>query len=259
MKRFFPVYVRVPLIIFICYGLLEYFIDSGDQPAIVAYPSVLLLLGLIILVVIALEIVAAASNNIINQLMTPEERAAKDAIDNLPLSQTPFMKKWMQKLTRTRSMEEEKEIEMDHDYDGIKELDNDLPPWWVYLFYATVVFGVIYLGKYHLFGGENQYQELEKEMMIAQKEIEEYKKTAPDILAEGKASFDSNCVSCQRADGGGGIGPNLTDEFWILGGDVKDIFHVISEGGRDGKGMVAWKQQIRPTDIQKVASYILSL
>lgn len=273
MKRFFPVYVRVPLIIFICYGLLEYFIDSGDQPAIVAYPSVLLLLGLIILVVIALEIVAAASNNIINQLMTPEERAAKDAIDNLPLSQTPFMKKWMQKLTRTRSMEEEKEIEMDHDYDGIKELDNDLPPWWVYLFYATVVFGVIYLGKYHLFGGENQYQELENEMMIAQKEIEEYKKTAPDMLtvdqvvqlteaadlAAGKAIFDSSCVACHRADGGGGIGPNLTDEFWILGGDVKDIFHVISEGGRDGKGMVAWKQQIKPTDIQKVASYILSL
>lgn len=273
MKRFFPVYVRVPLIIFICYGLLEYFIDSGDQPAIVAYPSVLLLLGLIILVVIALEIVAAASNNIINQLMTPEERAAKEAIDNLPLSQTPFMKKWMQKLTRTRSMEEEKEIEMDHDYDGIKELDNDLPPWWVYLFYATVVFAVIYLGKYHLFGGENQYQELEKEMMIAQKEIEEYKKTAPDMLtvdqvvqlteaadlAAGKAIFDSNCVACHRADGGGGIGPNLTDEFWILGGDVKDIFHVISEGGRDGKGMVAWKQQIKPTDIQKVASYILSL
>lgn len=273
MKRFFPVYVRVPLIIFICYGLLEYFIDSGDQPAIVAYPSVLLLLGLIILVVIALEIVAAASNNIINQLMTPEERAAKEAIDNLPLSQTPFMKKWMQKLTRTRSMEEEKEIEMDHDYDGIKELDNDLPPWWVYLFYATVVFGVIYLGKYHLFGGENQYQELENEMMIAQKEIEEYKKTAPDMLtvdqvvqlteaadlAAGKAIFDSSCVACHRADGGGGIGPNLTDEFWILGGDVKDIFHVISEGGRDGKGMVAWKQQIKPTDIQKVASYILSL
>jgi len=124
-----------------------------------------------------------------------------------------------------------------------------------------------------LFGGDNQIQELEKDMTIAQKEIEEYKKTAPDLLtadkvvlltdagdiAAGKAIFDANCVVCHRADGGGGIGPNLTDEYWILGGDVKEIFNTIMEGGRDSKGMVAWKQQIKPSDIQKVASYILSL
>jgi len=273
MKRFFPVYVRVPLIFFTCYGLLEYFIDSGDKPMIIEYPSVLALLGLILLVIIALEIVASASNNIINQLMTPEGRERKEALDSMPLSELPFIKNILQKLTKTRPLSSEKEIELEHDYDGIKELDNDLPPWWVYLFYATVIFGVIYIGKYHLFGGDNQIQELEKDMMIAQKEIEEYKKTAPDLLtadkvvlltdagdiAAGKAIFDANCVACHRADGGGGIGPNLTDEYWILGGDVKEIFNTIMEGGRDGKGMVAWKQQIKPSDIQKVASYILSL
>ncbi|UUV21413.1 cbb3-type cytochrome c oxidase N-terminal domain-containing protein [Paenimyroides aestuarii] len=273
MKRFFPVYVRVPVLFFTCYGILEYFIDSGDKPMIIAYPSVLALLGLILLVIIALEIVAKASNNVIEQLMTPEERAQKEALDNLPFSELPFIKKLMKKLTKSRAIEEEKEIEMDHDYDGIKELDNDLPPWWVYLFYVTIIFGVIYLGKYHLFGGDNQIQELEKDLAMAQKEIEEYKKTAPDLLtadqvvlltdpadlAAGKAIFDSNCVACHRADGGGGIGPNLTDEYWILGGDVKEIFTTIMEGGRDGKGMVAWKQQIKPSDIQKVASYILSL
>lgn len=273
MKRFFPVYVRVPVVFFTCYGILEYFIDSGDKPMIIAYPSVLALLGLILLVIIALEIVANASNNIIEQLMTPEERAQKEALDNLPFSELPFVKKLMKKLTKSRAIEEEKEIEMDHDYDGIKELDNDLPPWWVYLFYVTIIFGVIYLGKYHLFGGENQIQELEKDLAMAQKEIEEYKKTAPDLLtadqvvlltdpadlAAGKVIFDSNCVACHRADGGGGIGPNLTDEYWILGGDVKEIFTTIMEGGRDGKGMVAWKQQIKPSDIQKVSSYILSL
>lgn len=240
---------------------------------IIEYPSVLALLGLILLVIIALEIVASASNNIINQLMSPEERAQKEALDNTPISQLPFVKNLLQKLTKTRGLEDEKEIELEHDYDGIKELDNDLPPWWVYLFYATIIFGVIYIGKYHLFGGDNQIQELEKDMMIAQKEIEEYKKTAPDLLtadkvvlltdagdiAAGKAIFDANCVACHRADGGGGIGPNLTDEYWILGGDVKEIFNTIMEGGRDGKGMVAWKQQIKPSDIQKVASYILSL
>lgn len=273
MKRFFPVYVRVPIIFFACYGILDYFIDSGDKPMIIEYPSVLALLGLILLVIIALEIVASASNNIINQLMSPEERAQKEALDNTPISQLPFVKNLIQKLTKTRGLEDEKEIELEHDYDGIKELDNDLPPWWVYLFYATIIFGVIYIGKYHLFGGDNQIQELEKDMMITQKEIEEYKKTAPDLLtadkvvlltdagdiAAGKAIFDSNCVACHRADGGGGIGPNLTDEYWILGGDVKEIFNTIMEGGRDGKGMVSWKQQIKPSEIQKVASYILSL
>lgn len=273
MKRFFPVYVRVPLVFFACYAILDYFIDSGDNPMIIEYPSVLALLGLILLVLIAIEIVAHSTNNIINQLMTPEERAKKEALDNLPFSETPFMKNLMKRLTKSRSIDEEKDIELEHDYDGIKELDNDLPPWWVYLFYGTIIFGVIYLGKYQLFGGDNQIQELEKDIATAQLEIEEYKKTAPDMLtadkvvlltdpadiAAGKSIYDTNCVACHRADGGGGIGPNLTDDSWILGGDVKEIFNTIMKGGRDGKGMVAWEQQIKPTDIQKVASYILSL
>src|SRR5690554_1184363 len=273
MKRFFPLYVRVPLILFLFFGAIELLIDSGDKPAIIEYPSLLILLGLVALVLIAIEIVAKASDSILDQLMSPEERAEKERLENLPISEMPAYKNLMKKLTRTKAMSEEKEIELEHDYDGIKELDNDLPPWWVYLFYATVIFSVVYLGKYHLFGGDNQYQELEKALAIAEKEIEEYKKTAPDLLtadqvvvltdpadlAAGKTVYEMNCVACHRADGGGGIGPNLADEYWILGGDVKDIFHVISEGGRDGKGMVAWKQQIGPSDIAKVASYILSM
>src|SRR5690606_12058130 len=114
--------------------------------------------------------------------------------------------------------------------------------------------------------------EFEKEMAQAKIDIEEYKKNAPDLLtvdnvvllteasdlAAGKVIFDQNCVACHAADGGGGIGPNLTDNYWILGGDIKDIFTVISEGGRDGKGMVQWKREIKPSDVQKVASDIKS-
>ena len=179
----------------------------------------------------------------------------------------------MKTLTKSKSIEEEKGIELDHDYDGIKELDNVLPPWWVFLFYGTIVFGVVYLAKFHLFGGDSQVVEFEKEMAQAKIDIEEYKKNAPDLLtvdnvvllteasdvAAGKVIFDQNCVACHAADGGGGIGPNRTDNYWSLGGDIKDIFTVISEGGRDGKGMVPWKSQIKPSDIQKVASYIKSL
>src|SRR5690554_8228993 len=73
----------------------------------------------------------------------------------------------MKVLTKSKSMEKENDIDLGHDDDGIKELDNDLPPWWVYLFYATVIFSVVYLGKYHLFGGDNQYKELENELAIA--------------------------------------------------------------------------------------------
>lgn len=273
MKKFFPVYVRVPLLFALFFGLLEYFIDSGDQPAFIKYPYVLAILGLFLFIQIALEITASAVKNVIQQLMSPEELAEKERLDNLPISETDFYKKFMKKLTKAKPIEAEHELILDHDFDGIQELDNDLPPWWVYLFYATIIFGFVYLAKYHLFGGDNQVAEYEKEVLLAQAQIEEYKKTAPDLLsvdqvtvltepadlATGKNLFETNCAACHRNDGGGGIGPNLTDEYWILGGDIKDIFTTIMEGGRDGKGMVAWKAQIKPTDIQKISSYILSL
>ena len=108
---------------------------------------------------------------------------------------------------------------------------------------------------------------------LAEKKVEEYNKTAPDLMnkekvtlltdaaavAEGKAIFTTNCVLCHKADGGGAIGPNLTDQNWILGGGIKNLFNTITEGGRPGKGMVAWKESLKPTEIQKVASYVLSL
>ncbi|MCB0434543.1 MAG: cytochrome c, partial [Mangrovimonas sp.] len=77
-------------------------------------------------------------------------------------------------------------------------------------------------------------------------------------LANGKKIFEANCVACHKVDGGGGIGPNLTDHYWILGGGIKNVFHTITEGGRDGKGMIAWKQSLKPSEINQVASYVLT-
>src|SRR5690606_15332217 len=127
--------------------------------------------------------------------------------------------------------------------------------------------------KYEIFGGDTQIDEFNKEMEIAQAQIEEYKKTAPDLLTAdqvtmltepaditaGQALFETNCVACHRADGGGAIGPNLTDEHWLLGGGIKNVFNTITKGGRDGKGMVAWQGTLKPSEIQLVASYIVSL
>ncbi|EDO25799.1 predicted protein, partial [Nematostella vectensis] len=131
----------------------------------------------------------------------------------------------------------------------------------------------VYLLRYHVFDGDSQEVEYNKAVAEAKANLEEYKKTATDLvdastvslltdekdLARGKAIYNLNCAACHAADGGGTIGPNLTDEYWILGGGIKNVFKTVSEGGRDGKGMVAWNKILKPADIQKVSSYILSL
>ncbi|MFD0699551.1 cbb3-type cytochrome c oxidase N-terminal domain-containing protein [Myroides pelagicus] len=274
MKKFFPVYVRVPLLFALFFFAVEWLVGGdGEKPAFMEHPVVLILLGLFLFALIAVEIVASATNKILDRLMTPEERAAKEAETSLPFSQQPWVKKLMSKLTKTKTIQEEADVMMDHDYDGIKELNNELPPWWVGLFYVTIIFSVIYLLRFHVFDGDNQVVEYEKSVAEAQLQIEEYKKNAPDMLtaddakyltdpadlAVGKKLFDSNCMACHKIDGGGSIGPNLTDDHWILGGGIKNIFHTISEGGRPGKGMVPWKNNFKPSEIEKIASYVISL
>ena len=83
--------------------------------------------------------------------------------------------------------------------------------------------------------------------------------TEASDLKRGKAVFNLNCASCHAQDGGGGIGPNLTDKNWILGGGFKNVFNTVYNGGRSGKGMIAWKATLKPEDIQKVSSYVLSM
>jgi cytochrome c oxidase cbb3-type subunit 3 len=273
MRYFIPSYIRVPLLFFIVFGIVEYFVDSGNQPAFIEQPIVLLFLLLALLIIIAIEAIIGAMENILYQSLDEEGKARYEAAH----SKTPkffiWIKKVYLKLLGSKPLEEEHEIILDHNYDGIKELDNDLPPWWLYGFYATIIFGAIYLLRYHVFNGENQYEELETEYAIANAAIEEYNKTAKDLvdfnsvelltdassLAAGKQIFETTCVACHKADGGGGIGPNLTDKYWIMGGDIKNVFKTISEGGRDGKGMISWKQAYKPSEIARVASYVLSL
>ncbi|OXA97276.1 cbb3-type cytochrome c oxidase N-terminal domain-containing protein [Flavobacterium hercynium] len=273
MKKFFPVYVRVPVIFFIVFGLMEFFIDSGDRAAFIKFPMVSVFLFVFLFILIAIEITLSAVNRIMYQLMTAEEKAKLEYEESLSFKESAWYKNLMHKLTKTQPIESEADLLMDHDYDGIKELDNNLPPWWVYLFYIGIAFGVIYFARYEVFGGDNQEMELKKEMAQAKIDVEEYLKTAPDLMDEktvillsdapsldaGKEIFTTNCAACHRVDGGGQIGPNLTDNHWILGGGIKNLFHTITNGGRDGKGMISWKGTLKPKEIQKVASYILSL
>lgn len=269
----FPIYVRIPVLFAMFFIAMEFFIDSGDRPAFIKYPILNLILLIFLLVLVAVEVVVSATDKILETFLTEEQLKAKEIEENLPFAQTQFFKGIMQKLTRTRKIEEESELILHHNYDGIQELDNVLPPWWVYLFYGTIAFSLIYLVRYHVLDYDNQTAEFEKEMAEAKIQVEEYKKTAPDLMDKdkvtlltdaesvnaGKAIFQTNCIACHKADGGGAIGPNLTDKHWVLGGGIKNVFNTIMEGGRAGKGMISWKDQIKPSDIQKVASYVLSL
>ena len=273
MRQLFPSYVRVPLVFFTIFGIIEFFIDSGNEPAFLKYPIIMLFLALVFLIIIAIEAIVSALENVMYQSLDEAAKERYIAAKNRPLKFT-WLNNAYKKLVGTKPMEKEQELILDHNYDGIKELDNDLPPWWLYGFYASIIFGAIYLVKYHVFDGDTQYDELESEYAQAKIELEEYKKTAKDLvdfntvtflsdtadLAKGKTIYEENCVACHKSDGGGGIGPNLTDNHWILGGGIKNVFKTINDGGRDGKGMVAWsKNGLKPSEIAQVASYVLTL
>ncbi|HEY4616929.1 MAG TPA: cbb3-type cytochrome c oxidase N-terminal domain-containing protein [Flavobacterium sp.] len=273
MKKLIPAYVRVPAIFFIIFGAMEYFIDSGDRAAFIKYPMVLLFLFFFLFLLIAIEITIKAIDSITFQMLTKEQKLKLEEESNVSFKDSEWYQTLMQKLTKTEPIENEGNLLLNHDYDGIRELDNNLPPWWVYLFYGCIVFALVYMVRFEIMGGDDQEMELKKELAQAKIDVAEYMKTAPDLMDEktvtlltepvdletGKAIYTTNCAACHRADAGGQIGPNLTDENWILGGGIKDIFHTITNGGRDGKGMIAWKGTLKPKEIQAVASYILSL
>lgn len=274
MKKLIPAYVRVPVIFFAIFMAMEYFIDSGDKPAFIKFPMVSVFLFVFLFLLVAIEITMSAVDNIMYQLLTEEEKIKLNENQNRSITDSNWYKKLVGFLVRPESsVVSEDQLLLEHDYDGIKELDNNLPPWWVYLFYASIIFGVVYMVRYEVLGADNQEMELQKEIAQAKIDVAEYMKTAPDMmdektvtlltdpadLAVGKELYTTNCAACHRADGGGQIGPNLTDEEWILGGGVKNIFHTLVNGGRDGKGMIAWKGTLKPKEMQKVASYIVSL
>jgi cytochrome c oxidase cbb3-type subunit 3 len=205
----------------------------------------------------------------IMRLLGVKERKLAEAAKKAPVKKISFI----EKINASVPLDKEADVMMDHDYDGIKELDNNLPPWWKYGFYLTIVVGIIYLFHYHVVGsGKLQIAEYDQQMNDAKKEALIRSKNAANSvdetnavmldskasLASGKSTFDVNCVACHGALGEGGIGPNLTDDYWLHMGDVKDIFKTIKIGYPE-KGMKSWAQDLSPRQINEVASYIKSL
>lgn len=181
--------------------------------------------------------------------------------------------KWWEKANSFRPIQEESNIDLGHDYDGIRELDNRLPPWWLYGFYCCILFAVIYLYRFHVaHTAPLPKEELQIAMDIAAAEKEAYLKNAannvnentvtyltdPASLEDGKKIFTTICMACHQADGGGNVGPNLTDKYWLHGGSIKDIFKTIKYGWPE-KGMKSWEEDYSPLQIAHIASYVKSL
>jgi cytochrome c oxidase cbb3-type subunit 3 len=188
-----------------------------------------------------------------------------------PKKATAF-KKFRQVITQAVPLEKEEDIMFDHDFDGIKELDNKIPPWFNFLFIGTVLFAVVYLLVYHVTGsGKLMADEYVDEILTAQKQRDELIRTGALInentvtlltdaasLDNGKNVFTTNCVPCHGPNGGGVVGPNLTDDYWIHGGGIMNVFKTIKYGVPI-KGMISWQTQLNPKKMQEVASYVISL
>jgi cytochrome c oxidase cbb3-type subunit 3 len=192
-------------------------------------------------------------------------------------AEKPEKKTIWTKILSLRPLAEEKELVMEHEFDGIAELDNPTPAWFMVLFYGTIIFAIIYLFNYHVIGwGKLQEEEYTIELQQAEEariallqkpgaggankinENNVEQSTDKAVLQAGGALFKNVCSPCHGEHGEGAVGPNLTDEYWLHGGKVKDIFKTIKHGVPE-KGMVAWEKSMNGKQISDIASYILSL
>jgi len=177
------------------------------------------------------------------------------------------------RLLGLKPLSEEKDLVMDHQFDGIVELNNPIPAWFMWLFYSTIVFAFVYLAYFHVLGiGKMQEEEYEVEMAAAKTEREAFLATAANnidensvkvsadagVISAGMAIYNINCVACHGDKGQGTVGPNITDEYWLHGGKVTSIFRTIKYGVPE-KGMISWEKTLTAKQISDVSNYIISL
>lgn len=196
----------------------------------------------------------------------------RDIPEKAHIPRLVLKKNFLDLFNKSVAVEKEATIMTDHEYDGIRELDNDLPPWWKWGFVLTIIFSALYLGYYHWGNGPGQVDEYHAAVAKAEEEKAAYLARAANnidennvtlitdaaVLSEGKMIFGSSCSACHAKDGGGGVGPNLTDDYWLHGGSIQSIFKSIKYGWPD-KGMKSWKDDFSPKQLAALTSYIKSL
>jgi cytochrome c oxidase cbb3-type subunit 3 len=232
--------------------------------------------GAVALLLILVVVVAIYVIRVLNFLT--EQARRQQAVESKK-TYAPALSRWkkfVQKMNASVPLEREKDIELDHNYDGIRELDNHLPPWWKWLFYGTIAWAVIYFILFHVTDTlPLSQEEYRRELAQAEQQIKEFQASQPKAVIDenaleykedaaaidkGKSIFiNNNCAGCHRNDGGGNtIGPNLTDEYWLHGGDVKNIFLTIKNGVVE-KGMPAWGKSMSAQDVRDVTFFVMSL
>lgn len=254
----------------------EAVVEKVAQPVVAGlsdttFYMLLTVVGLEILVLLfllqALRILAGIS--VLKKTAKEKVKAAKVAASGKPRVTL------MERLNDTRSLDaaSEEEVDMGHDYDGIRELNNPTPPWWRWAFYISIIFGVIYVWRYHISeSAPLQIQELAiAEEAAAVQKAEYLKNSANNIdennvklladaadIASGQKMFATNCAACHGPEGQGLVGPNLTDKFWVHGGKVGEVFATIKYGVPE-KGMKSWKEDFSPKQIAQLCAYIHSI
>lgn len=201
-----------------------------------------------------------------------QKMEVKEVAEVKPITLMVWLKAKWAAMNFKQPIEEEYKIDTGHSYDGIRELDNIVPPWFTTAFLLTILFGIGYLYRYHIAkSAPLQIEEYQNEVALANLRHDEYLKTQASSIDEnsvalmtgadldaGKKTFVTLCAACHKVDGGGMVGPNLTDEYWIHGGSLKNLFSTIKYGVPD-KGMISWKEQLKPQQMAQVANYILTM
>lgn len=269
---FFLIGTAVPLMAQESSGSPSFAADPLNHPLFpLIFVTALMFITIILVVIVALQLLRI--------LDVFAEEAAREAAKRKGV---PYVKpvSWWERLwddfNASVPVDKESQIDLGHEYDGIRELDNHLPPWWKGILYGSIIWAVGYLLVYHVIASlPLSGAEYEDEMAIAADELRAYRAAQPvalidestleytpdaEILAKGAKVFSgNNCQQCHRMDGGGNaIGPNLTDPYWIHGGSIRDVFKTINIGVIE-KGMPAWGKVMSPTDVRDVAFYVMSL
>ncbi|MGB3619577.1 MAG: cbb3-type cytochrome c oxidase N-terminal domain-containing protein [Catalinimonas sp.] len=242
--------------------------DASTEMAL--FWAIVALLGVTSLLVLA---VAFYCLRIMQIMMRPETAAVEVPEVIVAERRAAWWESLRWRLTAAVPVAREKEIILDHNYDGIRELDNHLPPWWKWGFYASIVFAGVYVYLHHVSDSlPLSAEEYVAEVTLAEEEMREYQTLMaasidesnvvatvdPVELDHGATLYLQNCAACHGRAGEGGVGPNLTDAYWVHGGSVGDVFRTIKYGVPQ-KGMIPWETKLTPADMRDVTSYILTL
>jgi cytochrome c oxidase cbb3-type subunit 3 len=230
----------------------------------------LVMMGVVLSVIILLLILMGSLMSFLSAVLRKENPSLADE----PSWWESFKERYITgQIDEVGGEEEKAKLMSNHSYDGITELDNFMPPWLQWVFVSTVVIAVAYFVHYSVLGnGATGIEEYQEELRVEALAAEIRKATqaagidentvvfdeSATAIGAGKTIFETNCAACHAADGGGGVGPNLTDEYWLHGGSIQEVFTVVKYGVIE-KGMIPWQDQLSPEEMQQVSSYILTL